>query len=121
MRTVTLRSIICLGLLASVVTPASAQRQKPKKSSESGTEKRQESSAPTPAAPVSQKDDDDKGPWKALNYRLIGPFRGGRVLAVSGVVGQDNTYYFGGVAGGVWKTTDGGLNWKPSFDKQKDA
>jgi len=43
------------------------------------------------------------------------------VLAVSGVVGQDNNYYFGGVAGGVWKTTDGGLNWRPLFDKQKDA
>src|SRR2546430_11947136 len=45
------------------------------------------------AAPATaQKDDEeDKGPWKALNYRLVGPFRGGRVLAVSGVVGQDNT------------------------------
>jgi len=50
-----------------------------------------------------------------------GRFAAGGFLAVSGVVGQDNTYYFGGVAGGVWKTTDGGLNWKPLFDKQKDA
>src|SRR5207253_1255774 len=44
-----------------------------------------------------------------------------RVVAVSGVVGQDNVYYFGSTAGGVWKTTDGGLNWKPIFDKTKDA
>jgi photosystem II stability/assembly factor-like uncharacterized protein len=43
------------------------------------------------------------------------------VVAVSGVVGQDDVYYFGAVAGGVWKTTDGGLNWKPLFDKTKDA
>ena len=43
------------------------------------------------------------------------------MLAVTGVVGQENTYYFGAVAGGVWKTTDGGINWKPVFDKQKDA
>ena len=56
-----------------------------------------------------------------MQYRLVGPFRGGRVVAVSGVVGQDDVYYFGAVAGGVWKTTDGGLNWKPTFDKTKDA
>ncbi|MGA3089243.1 MAG: hypothetical protein ABSD75_11570 [Terriglobales bacterium] len=65
--------------------------------------------------------EEDEGPWKGLQYRLIGPFRGGRVVAVSGVVGQDNVYYFGAVAGGVWKTTDGGLNWKAVFDEQKDA
>jgi len=118
----TLRTICLLALLTFVVAPAFAQKQKPKKSKESGAEKTQESSKSPAAVATSQKDDEeDKGPWKALNYRLIGPFRGGRVLAVSGVVGQDNTYYFGGVAGGVWKTTDGGLNWKPLFDKQKDA
>src|SRR5882724_808438 len=119
----TLRTIGLLALLTLVVTPALAQKQKPKKSAESGAEKKLESSQQASATPAAaQKDEDeDKGPWKALNYRLIGPFRGGRVLAVSGVVGQDNTYYFGGVAGGVWKTTDGGLNWKAIFDKQKDA
>jgi photosystem II stability/assembly factor-like uncharacterized protein len=52
-----------------------------------------------------------------MKYRLVGPFRGGRVLAVEGVSGEPNVYYFGGVAGGVWKTTDGGDNWKPLFDK----
>jgi photosystem II stability/assembly factor-like uncharacterized protein len=121
LRTVALRTTILLALLALVTTPASAQKQKAKKSNASETEKKQESSAQT-ATPAAQKDEDeDKGPWKALNYRLVGPFRGGRVLAVSGVIGQDNTYYFGGVAGGVWKTTDGGLNWKPLFDKEKEA
>lgn len=53
-----------------------------------------------------------------MKWRLIGPFRGGRVLAVTGVVSQPNTYYFGAVSGGVWKTTDGGLTWDPLFDKQ---
>jgi photosystem II stability/assembly factor-like uncharacterized protein len=61
-----------------------------------------------------------KGPWHGLTWRLIGPFRGGRVLAVGGVVGDTHTYYFGGVGGGVWKTTDGGLTWRPMTDKTKD-
>src|SRR5256714_13096553 len=96
-----------------IFTPAFAQK-KPKKSAESAAEKKAETAPQPPAGgATAQKDEEeDKSPWKALTYRLVGPFRGGRVLAVSGVVGQDNTYYFGGVAGGVWKTTDGGLNWK---------
>src|SRR5690348_16171120 len=49
----------------------------------------------------------------ALTWRLVGPFRAGRVVAVTGVRGQPHTYYFGAVAGGVWKTTDGGIVWKP--------
>ena len=51
-----------------------------------------------------------------LDWRFIGPFRGGRVLAVTGVPGDANTFYFGAVGGGVWKTTDGGIVWKPIFD-----
>ncbi|HLY62504.1 MAG TPA: hypothetical protein VKV95_17630, partial [Terriglobia bacterium] len=53
-----------------------------------------------------------------MKWRLIGPFRGGRVLAVSGVPGDPNTYYFGAAAGGVWKSTDAGLDWTPMFDKE---
>ena len=53
-----------------------------------------------------------------MQWRLIGPFRGGRSVAIEGVPGEPNTYYFGGVGGGVWKTSDGGANWKPIFDKQ---
>jgi photosystem II stability/assembly factor-like uncharacterized protein len=119
----TLRKIVLLALLLGLVSPVFAQKQKSKKSAESVAEKKQEiSQAAAPTSTTAQKDDEeDKGPWKGMNYRLIGPFRGGRVLAVAGVVGQNDTYYFGGVAGGVWKTTDGGLNWKPLFDKQKDA
>src|SRR5437660_11031011 len=60
----------------------------------------------------------DPARMKGMKWRLVGPFRGGRVLAVTGVPGDPYTFYFGGVAGGVWKTTDGGLNWKPLFDKQ---
>jgi photosystem II stability/assembly factor-like uncharacterized protein len=56
-----------------------------------------------------------------LRWRLVGPFRAGRVVAVSGVPGSDTTYYFGGVDGGVWKTTDAGTVWQPTFDQEPVA
>ena len=56
---------------------------------------------------------------QGMKWRQIGPFRGGRVVAVSGVPGDPATWYFGGVAGGVWKSTDVGSSWKPVFDDQK--
>ncbi len=52
---------------------------------------------------------------------MIGPFRGGRVAAVSGVPGDARTFYFGSVGGGVWKTTDAGTVWSPVFDDQAIA
>lgn len=58
---------------------------------------------------------------KGMQYRLVGPFRGGRVLAVAGVPGDPQTYYFGAAAGGVWKSVDGGAHWTPQFDKQDVA
>jgi photosystem II stability/assembly factor-like uncharacterized protein len=56
-----------------------------------------------------------------MRWRLIGPFRAGRAVAVGGVPGDDATYYFGAVDGGVWKTTDAGIVWLPIFDKQPVA
>jgi photosystem II stability/assembly factor-like uncharacterized protein len=54
---------------------------------------------------------DTKTPYDALDYRLIGPFRGGRSAAVTGVPNKPNLYYFGATGGGIWKTTDGGRSW----------
>ena len=59
----------------------------------------------------------DENALKAMKWRQVGPFRGGRALAVTGIAGDPETYYFGAVAGGVWKTTNGGLTWTPMTDK----
>ncbi|HXO21137.1 MAG TPA: hypothetical protein VOA87_14580, partial [Thermoanaerobaculia bacterium] len=55
---------------------------------------------------------------QGLHWRLLGPFRGGRVLAVEGVPGQPEHFYFGSVNGGVWETLDAGRTWRPIFDGQ---
>jgi photosystem II stability/assembly factor-like uncharacterized protein len=55
---------------------------------------------------------------KALRWRSVGPDRGGRSIAVSGVKGQPKVGYFGATGGGLWKTTDGGTNWAPVTDGQ---
>src|ERR1700733_3062795 len=55
---------------------------------------------------------------KELHWRNVGPFRGGRTRAVSGVPSQPNVFYVGAVNGGVWKTTVFGRTWNPIFDQQ---
>ena len=59
--------------------------------------------------------------YNGLKWRLIGPFRGGRAVAVSGIPGCATTFYFGAVDGGIWQTTDSGVVWKPIFDDQHVA
>jgi photosystem II stability/assembly factor-like uncharacterized protein len=68
----------------------------------------------TPLSTVSADTVDEKL-LQALEYRNIGPFRGGRATAVAGIPGDPTTYYIGTV-GGVWKTTDGGQNWNVISD-----
>lgn len=53
----------------------------------------------------------DESQYDALEYRLLGPFRGGRSAAVTGVPNKPNLYYFGSTGGGIWKTLDGGRTW----------
>ncbi|MBL6662112.1 MAG: glycosyl hydrolase, partial [Flavobacteriaceae bacterium] len=54
--------------------------------------------------------------YESLEYRSIGPFRGGRSAAVTGVPGKPNLFYFGAAGGGVWKTEDGGQTYENISD-----
>jgi photosystem II stability/assembly factor-like uncharacterized protein len=58
----------------------------------------------------------DPALFGALKWRSIGPYRGGRALAVAGIPGNPDTFYFGSVAGGVWRTNDAGATWQPLTD-----
>lgn len=58
----------------------------------------------------------DQNLYKAMSWRSIGPYRGGRVTAVTGVPSQNFTYYFGATGGGVWKSEDGGMSWRNISD-----
>jgi photosystem II stability/assembly factor-like uncharacterized protein len=118
-------ALCCAGAFAQAgdkPKPNSQSKKAQAASSEKSAEQEKKTEGAKAASSESDKDDQEeaKGPWHGLTWRSIGPFRGGRVLAVSGVVGDTHTYYFGGVGGGVWKTTDGGLTWRPMTDKVKD-
>jgi photosystem II stability/assembly factor-like uncharacterized protein len=71
-------------------------------------------SAPSAPQPAAVKV--DPAYYSGLHWRGIGPYRGGRALAVTGVQGEPGLYYFGGVAGGVWKSIDSGATWSPISD-----
>ena len=60
----------------------------------------------------------DPSLYAGMQWRQVGPFRAGRVTGVSGVPGQPAIYYIGTAGGSAWKTSDGGMVWKPIFDKQ---
>ena len=76
---------------------------------------------PASAAPKAVPAAPQVTPLEGLKYRLLGPFRGGRATGVAGVPGDPDTFYFGAASGGLWKTTDGGVTWKPLWDKFPEA
>ena len=65
-----------------------------------------------------QPDSDEEG---QLRFRFVGPKNGNRISAIAGIAGDPTTYYAGAASGGVWKSTDGGNNWRPVFDKEPAA
>jgi photosystem II stability/assembly factor-like uncharacterized protein len=73
------------------------------------------------AAPRPRPQPIDPGILNAMTWRNVGPFRAGRVAAVTGAIGQPGVYYMGMVLGGVWKTTSAGVTWYPVFDSIKDV
>jgi photosystem II stability/assembly factor-like uncharacterized protein len=91
-----------LGALLLLGSPPSYSQKKSKKATTLSSER------PVPTF--------DAALLKGLRWRNIGPFRGGRSIAVTGVKGQPYTYYFGAMGGGVWKSVDGGNNWFSSSD-----
>ncbi|MEJ7812838.1 MAG: hypothetical protein WKG32_20660 [Gemmatimonadaceae bacterium] len=96
-----------LAAVASVATHAQATRDAP------GTR-----AAPAARAPARGDITFDPAMFKELRYRMVGPARGGRVTAVTGVPSQPRTFYMGGTGGGIWRTTDAGVNWTPISDGQ---
>src|SRR5260370_5653839 len=81
----------------------------------------QSTKTPKTPAPSPQANPFDEKLFSRMRWRQVGPFRGGRVLAVTGVPGEPSVFYFGGASGGVWKTSDTGVTWQPLFDKQPIA
>src|SRR5215210_1275479 len=88
-------ALVSLALLLTMAAPAEAARP-PKKPGASPTV--------------------DPALFSALKWREVGPYRGGRSAAVTGLPGDRDTYYFGATGGGVWKTTDGGRTWRNVSD-----
>ena len=73
------------------------------------------------AVTLTGEEQPDRLHFPGMRWRLLGPFRAGRVTAVAGVPGDANVYYFGTPGGGVWKTSDGGQVWRPIFDRERIA
>ncbi len=97
-----MRTILLSLCFLAIALPAFAQKNKNKTAV---------SPAPAATAPAF-----NESLYNALEWRCVGPFRGGRSAAVTGVAGQPNLFYFGSTGGGVWRTTDGGRTWENISD-----
>ncbi len=99
-----LKSFLIMAMATVMMLPASAQKQGKKTTTTTSTT--------TTAAKV----DFDESLYNSLRWRSIGPYRGGRSAAVTGVPGKPNLYYMGATGGGVWRTQDGGQTWENISD-----
>ena len=111
---------LALSLFASlaflvVTLPSSAAPQRDQKAAKAAAETQSSTQKSTAKDEEAKKKEEES---HGMVYRMIGPYRGGRSLTGVGVPGDPNTYYFGATGGGVWKSTDGALSWKPVFDHE---
>ncbi len=101
MKSLCFRSVLPLSLVLALGAPAGVHAARPQRE---------------PAPSASTRPAVDPTLFQGMKWREVGPYRGGRVAAVTGLPGDRNTYYFGGTGGGVWKSTDGGRSWKNVSD-----
>ncbi len=117
------RKLICLVIVATLGTFCFAQTEtvQPKPKAPKPPKPAVASTKPSKVAMATPTPQVDEKLFNAMRWRQVGPFRGGRVLAVTGVPGEPNVFYFGGASSGVWKSVDTGVSWQPMFDKQSIA
>jgi photosystem II stability/assembly factor-like uncharacterized protein len=106
---------LAAALLAFCAIPATAQRQRPNERAVAPAVLN-----PTYDSTIYTSPNATSNRFKALKWRLVGPFRGGRVDAVTGDPTKPLVFYFGAVNGGVWKTTNGGQTWRNITDGKTD-
>ena len=100
--------LVTLALMLLLVLPSYGQRKKKKNST-------------TVTTTIITKTGLDENVYNAAKWRLVGPFRGGRASAVTGVPGKPNLYYMAATGGGVWRTKDGGQTWEKILYVNADA
>src|SRR5215467_1402876 len=117
------RAFFCSLTLLLILTAVSVAQAKPERQSKASKPTAETSKSPSTAEQKSANAESEatrpeEKPFKGMQYRLIGPFRGGRSLTAAGIPGDPTTYYFGATGGGVWKSIDGAMTWSPTFDKE---
>src|SRR5215831_3277049 len=117
------RAFFCSLTLFLILTAVSVAQAKPERQSKASRPTAETSKSPSTAEQKSPNAEPEatrpeEKPFKGMQYRLIGPFRGGRSLTAAGIPGDPTTYYFGATGGGVWKSIDGAMTWSPVFDKE---
>ncbi|HUO24351.1 MAG TPA: hypothetical protein VMU61_01720 [Candidatus Aquilonibacter sp.] len=113
-RVLSIASMLAVFFCVAVLAQTKPERQSKAAKSASSSQ----TAAATPASSVQSASTPEDKLFKGMQYRMIGPFRGGRSLTAAGIPDDPTTYYFGATGGGVWKSTDGAMTWSPVFDKE---
>ena len=124
-----LKPVLVLALACSIPSlllgdEPKSDKQHPRSTQSGKPHNAEKPSAVQPDSSTAQKSEDakSKDPLENMRFRNLGPaVGGGRITAVAGIPGKSNIYYAGAGGGGVFLTQDGGLSWKPIFEKQSTA